>query len=692
MTSLRAKISGQSEEEAPAALGTPSNAGAEIEPSEPAQSAVGSREAPIRTGNSLLLFAVTLALFWAGAAGAYLWGFYGFEGLGDLGPHLIAFAAIVTFLPPFLFIACAFALARAQTMVDTAKRLAAAADRLTGADERAVENTQRLGRAVRRELDALSNGLDTAFNRMRALENVLEERVAQLDDANARAEIKSQAIAQRLQDERQGIEELTESIEDAAGQASETLAGRAAQLKTLIEQVGEELRAAGQLLETQSAQFRESAAKAAEAPFSAAAELDRQAKQIETAADKAVSRAEFVLGRQERQRTGMNELVQRLNAEGVHFEKVLKEQRAAIQHAAEMLSGEAEQLDALTERGLGRIESTIAGASERAATITAGFGRDADHIKSAAEGAAAAMSKLIASLREATTNAQELLDQTTADAKQRSKNFVGEAMDSSDRLLRAAARVTEQSEVARAALAKAAEEAERHIVAIPGLAQQEAQRVREMMRGETEKMLDMSARTLATLRKQNPSRSARQEGATDEQRGQEPIGEGLRGVARRMTAPRRRNDAGAAKSRFELSDVLAAAETPDDKKPALRPNAISALGSLQAALSDLASDLDTAMDESDSPELWRRYLAGDRGVFARKFANSIGPETVDRITQLYRDNSRFHAAADAYLEEFETLLARARESDRDGFLASTLLSADTGKIYLVVAYSLGRLE
>ena len=76
----------------------------------------------------------------------------------------------------------------------------------------------------------------------------------------------------------------------------------------------------------------------------------------------------------------------------------------------------------------------------------------------------------------------------------------------------------------------------------------------------------------------------------------------------------------------------------------------AAMGALEVVLADMAVDLE-AIDTKAAPgnEDWRRYLAGDRAVFARKLATAIDDDTVDRITTLYRDDERFHEAANAYL-------------------------------------------
>jgi hypothetical protein len=651
------------------------------------------------------IFACVAAALWAGAAGAFLAGYFRAQtlaGLTSFDLQFISFAVIVTFLPPLLFIAAGYAVSRALTMQESAVRLAAVSDRLTTADESAAGNAQRLGRTVRRELDAMSAGLDAVFGRLRALETALEDRVAQLEDASARAGVKAETIAQRLQTEREGIEQLTRRMDEVSSRAAETLAGRAAQLKTMLESAGGEIRAAGASLESQAAQFREAVETAAAVPRDTALELDRQAKQIESAADTAVARAEFVLARQERQRTAMAELLGQLKEDAAKFDVTVEAHCATASRTALLLSAEAKKLDEIADEGLRRIDAAMANAETRSAQLSGGFGREAERVKETADSAATSFSRVVEGLREAAESARVLIAETTSDTQRRSKDFVGEAMGQCDQLLRAASSVAEQAEKARAILSKAAEDAERHIVSLPGVAQQEAAHVREAMRQETELMLDMSARTLATLQQRIQKRAAggppvieeRPAPEQPEPPAPEPPNEGLRGLARRITGgPPKRTPPKAEerpKSSYQWSDVLAAAEKGDANKPGLKSNAT--LGQLQASLAELAVDLEPLAGDASDPALWRRLLEGDKTAFARQLAASIGPESVDRIAALYRDNQRFHETADAYLGDFEDMLKRTRGNDPDGVLASSLLTSDTGKIYLAIAYALGRLD
>lgn len=686
MSSLRAQYTGG-----------PESAGQESEETAKDRLAAARiREPKSARVRASLAFAAIVAMLWAGAASAFLWGYFQtLSALATLDLQFLSFAMIVTFLPPLLFIAAGYAVSRANIMEENAAYLASVSERMTTTDESAAVNAQRLGRTVRRELDAMSAGLDGVFGRFRALETALEDRVAELEDASARAGVKAEAIAQRLQGERESIEQLTRRMDEVSSRAAEMLAGRAAQLKTMIESAGGEIRSAGASLESQAAQFREAVESAAAVPRDTALELDRQAKQIESAADTAVARAEFVLARQERQRTAMAELLAQLKEDAAKFDVTVEAHCATASRTAQLLTGEAKKLDEIADDGLRRIDAAMANAAARASQLSTGFGREAERVKETADVAASSVARAVEALREAAESARVLVAETTSDSQRRSKDFVGEAMGQCDQLLKAASSVAEQAEKARAILAKAAQETERHIVSLPGIAQQEAAHVREAIRQETELLLDMSARTLATLQSRVGRRAhapaAEEQPAAPEQPepAPEPASEGLRGLARRITGPKRRPEERPRATSYQLSDVLAAAER-NDSKPGLKSNVT--LGSLQTALTELAVDLGELVNDTADPALWRRWIEGDRSVFARQLAASIGPESVDRIAALYRDNQRFHDTADAYIAEFEELLKRTRSNDPDGLLVSSILTADTGKIYLAIAYALGRLD
>jgi hypothetical protein len=642
-----------------------------------------------RTGYTAVAVTAIFAALWPVAAAAYSWGYYGPAGLAGLSLQAAALIGFTAIVPPIFIVLTVWAFTRAQAMGDTAQALAEVTERLFTADETSARTAARLGRAVRRELDALNAGLDGAFNRLRALEGVLENQIAAIDEAGARVDVRADAVAARLGHERDRIDALAGSLADCAARASEVVAGRSAQLKSTIESAEGALKTAGTSLDTQAANFRAAANAAAEAPHNAAVELDRQAKRIEAVSDAAMARAEFVLGRHERHRAAMNDLLQRMKEEGEGFEAGLAGQREAIEQAIIALGSQGENLEKVSSDATRGIEHVMANAAARATQLTASFSREADRLKDVADTAASALSRMVESLHDAGAGAQALIGETATEAKTHAKSMVGEAMAECQRLLQASNSLSAEAKEIRQTLSKAVEEVERHLLTLPGIAHQEAARVRDMVKSETDEILDLSARTLSTIHARTAQRSTPR--LTPAEAAQpEASDEGLIGLARKLTQrPRRKDNEGKA---WEMSQLLAAAEG-DGRTKELKPAAAAALGALQAALADMAIDLDgIAGDDGAGEEEWRRYLSGDRAVFARRLAHAIDGETVHRIATLYRENARFRDAANTYLGEFEALLARAHQGDGGGLLTSSLLTADTGKIYLAIAYALGRLS
>ncbi|MBT7977160.1 MAG: hypothetical protein HN557_10915, partial [Rhodospirillaceae bacterium] len=109
-------------------------------------------------------------------------------------------------------------------------------------------------------------------------------------------------------------------------------------------------------------------------------------------------------------------------------------------------------------------------------------------------------------------------------------------------------------------------------------------------------------------------------------------------------------------------------------------------------MNSLAVDLDRAIEKNVPEDAWERYLDGDRGIFARRIVRRRDSKSLDAIRANYEDDLAFREHVDRYLTQFQEALEQAEENDPEDILSAVLLSSDVGKLYMLMAKALGRLN
>jgi len=79
-------------------------------------------------------------------------------------------------------------------------------------------------------------------------------------------------------------------------------------------------------------------------------------------------------------------------------------------------------------------------------------------------------------------------------------------------------------------------------------------------------------------------------------------------------------------------------------------------------------------------------------VFVRNILADDDKKARTTIGTKYQEDETFRKYVSRTLDHFEKLPAEANESDLENLLSSTFLSADVGKLYSLLARSVGRLN
>jgi hypothetical protein len=107
---------------------------------------------------------------------------------------------------------------------------------------------------------------------------------------------------------------------------------------------------------------------------------------------------------------------------------------------------------------------------------------------------------------------------------------------------------------------------------------------------------------------------------------------------------------------------------------------------LQSLAIDMSRILETELSEED----WQRYSKGEKGLFVRKMLGMRERSRLAAISQRYREDAEFREYVNRYITQFEGALGEAKKRDIDGVLPTTFLTADVGKVYMLLLRAIGR--
>lgn len=109
-------------------------------------------------------------------------------------------------------------------------------------------------------------------------------------------------------------------------------------------------------------------------------------------------------------------------------------------------------------------------------------------------------------------------------------------------------------------------------------------------------------------------------------------------------------------------------------------------------LNKMAVDINSMLDEDVPDDVWRAFHKGDRSIFARRLARNKDVYTVPALEKLFATDNRFRDLVTRYMRKFDTLLVQSGKADPEDMLRATFLTADVGKLYLIMTRTLGSVE
>ncbi|MGY8986440.1 MAG: hypothetical protein ACKVIX_07400 [Sphingomonadales bacterium] len=109
-------------------------------------------------------------------------------------------------------------------------------------------------------------------------------------------------------------------------------------------------------------------------------------------------------------------------------------------------------------------------------------------------------------------------------------------------------------------------------------------------------------------------------------------------------------------------------------------------------LNSAALDVTRLLDVDIPDTVWKKYLKGDKSIFSRHAIKIGNRKTKKKIIQKFEEDNEFKNNVLRFMGDFENLLERSMYEQKGNTLSVTLLSSEMGKLYVLLAQSLKKLN
>ena len=389
-----------------------------------------------------------------------------------------------------------------------------------------------------------------------------------------------------------------------------------------------------------------------------------QAEELSGAAGQAVEKVDAVKTVLDEQIAKMDGINEQLAGRLERIETSLGKQSEILSNASGRAVERAEALEATIQKQIANLGTATESAEEKIKALSDGL---QTALKSTTEETDTAINRIGTRLAERVQTALatriEELDRKTADTEQR--------IGAISKMLREIVDESIDKEMAR--VNAAADEAGEKVKTVAEDVVQSVERVLGEQVGQLETAAGKVSEDLATV---NATLKAAAEDA---------------GRSIKYTA----DEAGKAASFFrdQIGDMSKIAKDAAIQTEAVREAVLAgrreafllSAAAIIKELNELSVDIDKVFEPTIPDNVMKLYHEGDTGIFVRRIVRTRDAYSIPLVRERMRKDEAFKKGVQTYLKRYETLLARTTECDPDKILTATFLTADIGKVYLLLA-------